>query len=65
MVLRRPPRGQDGLNSRRPRKCVHTRLCARACYANRLPALQAMMPMNLPTATTVNGSDPWAEQSWG
>jgi hypothetical protein len=23
------------------------------------------MPMNLLTATTANGSDPWAEQSWG
>ena len=60
-----PPRGQDGLNSRTPRKCVHTRLCARAFYANRLPALQAVMPMTLPTANTANGSDPWAGQSWG
>jgi hypothetical protein len=58
-------RGQDGLNSRRLRTCMHTRLCARACYANRLPALQAMMPMNLLTATTANGSDPWAEQFLG
>jgi hypothetical protein len=52
------PCGPDCLNSRRPWKCVHTGLCARARYANRLrlPAVQAMMPMNLPTATTANGT---------
>jgi hypothetical protein len=46
------PCGPDCLNSRGPWKCVHTRLCARARYANRLPTVQAMMPMNLVTATT-------------
>jgi hypothetical protein len=59
------PRGPDCLSNRRPWTCVHTRLCARASYANRLPMVQAMMPMNLLTATTANESDPWAAQSWG
>ena len=50
------PCGPDCLNSRRPSKCVHTGLCARARYANRLPTVQAMMPMNLLSATTANGT---------
>jgi hypothetical protein len=51
------PCGPDCLNSRRPWKFVHTGLCARARHANRLPTVQAMMPMNLLTATTANGTE--------
>jgi hypothetical protein len=41
------PCGPDCMNSRRPWKCVHTALCARAHYANRLPTVQAMCPSSL------------------